>query len=67
MAVTDGVKDEVRVPDTQAVIDPEVLENPVAVEDKHEVGEVLTEEVVDEDPVMVPEVQGEGVFVEEEQ
>jgi len=52
--------------DPQFVIDPEVLEDPVAIEDKHIVGEELTEVVVDEDPVIVPEVQGKGVIVDEE-
>jgi hypothetical protein len=41
--------------------------HPDTVEDKHKVGEVLTEVVVDKDPVWVPEVQGVGVRVDEEQ
>ncbi len=37
---------------------------PDTVEDRHKVGEVLMEGVVDRDPVMVPEVQGERVLVD---
>ena len=88
----DVEKDEVRVPDPQAltvtlvveerepdtvgesvplkveevVCDIDVLTDPDTVEDKHKVGDVLTEVVEDRDPVMVPEVQGEGVIVDVE-
>ena len=93
VVVTDGVKEGVRVPDPQALMEPlvevesepdtvgesvplkveedvwdtEVLKDPETLEDKHMVGDVLTEVVVDEDPVMLPEVQGVGLIVEEEQ
>ena len=74
LVVTLGVVE--REPDTvgesvplrveEVVCDTDVLKDPDTVEDKHIVGDVLTEVVVDKDPVMVPEVQGEGVIVVEE-
>ena len=67
VVVMDDDKDGVRVLDPHVVIDPELLKESVTVEDKHKVGEVLTELVVKEDPVRVPELQGEGVIVDEEQ
>jgi hypothetical protein len=36
------------------------LKDPVPVEDEHKVGATLTEDVVDRDIEMVPEVQSEG-------
>ena len=63
----DTVGESVPLRVEEDVWDTEVLKHPDTVEDKHSVGEALTEVVVDEDPVMVPEVQGEGVILEEEQ
>jgi len=51
----------------EEVCDTEVLKDPDTVDDKHKVGEVLTEKVDEEDPVVVPEVQEVGVIVDEEQ
>ena len=62
----DTVGESVPLRVEEVVCDTDVLKDPVTVEDKHIVGEVLTEVVVDKDPVMVPEVQGEGVIVVEE-
>ena len=92
VVVTDGVKDEDKVPDPQVLVvtlgveecepdkvgesvplrveevvcDADVLKDPDTVEDKHRVGEVLTEVVLDKDPVVVPEVQEVGVIVDVE-
>ena len=62
----DKVGDSVPLKVEEDVWDTEVLKDPDTVEDKHKVGEVLMEVVVDKDPVWVPELQGEGVIVEEE-
>ena len=62
----DTVGESVPLRVEEVVCDTDVLKDPDTVEDKHIVGEVLTEVVVDRDPVMVPEVQGEGVIVVEE-
>jgi len=48
------------------VCDTDVLKDPDTVEDKHKVGDVLTEVVVDKDPDVVPEVQEVGVIVDVE-
>ena len=50
----------------EVVCDADVLKDPDTVEDKHRVGEVLTEVVLDKDPVVVPEVQEVGVIVDVE-
>jgi len=62
----DAVGESVPLRVEEDVWDTEVLKDPDTVEDKHKVGEVLTEVVVDKDPVWVPEVQEEGVVVDEE-
>ncbi len=51
----------------EVVSDPEVLKDPVTVDVKHKLGVGLTDAVVDEDTVRVPEVQGEGLIVDVEQ
>ena len=62
----DKVGDSVPLKVEEDVWDTEVLKDPDTVEDKHKVGEVLMEVVVDKDPVWVPELQGEGVIVDVE-
>ena len=64
---TDTEGESVPLKVEEDVWDTDVLMHPDTVEDEHKVGEVLTEVVVDGDPVMVPEVQGVGVRVDEEQ
>ena len=71
LRVEEIVSDPVVLKDPVAVEDKhrvgELLKDPVTLEDKHKVGEVLTEAVVDKDPVRVPEAQGEGLIVAVEQ
>ena len=50
----------------EVVCDTDGLKDPDTVEDKHRVGEVLTEVVLDKDPDVVPEVQEVGVIVDVE-
>jgi hypothetical protein len=64
---TDTEGESVPLKVEEDVWDTDVLKDPDTVEDEHKVGEVLTEVVIDKDPVWVPELQAVGLIVEVEQ